>query len=783
MAPASAAGNYPTPADLSNFTAFPVFAAAVVVGVWDKMQDFSATAARTPAEEGTTFPIAGLGARAASKRITAESFRLLTRRLKHEAVIPEIAADVQSASPASFSIAELPQVAVVIPPAAEPEFESLPPALGLAGQQATPEPALLPVDSLELPRFIPLENAFSLALEQETEPESLESSIGEELPDPSLQALASEADLPLAFAAVEDLDTDFDPDVDVETGQEILVSELASLAAEDAAPEFPSIDASEELSVAAEQAVVTAEAEPVAAEAETTADIQFEAPPLEAFEPEPAVQVEPELAVEVEASPVSTDTAGTGPRTAKPLADKVVEALVKTVAEAVYAKPTAAERAAFLREVAELVERGEAEPVAYPHLADAAATALAPLPAPLPAGEPAPEPAPEPIGTAIAEKLGPDSPLLRKTEGSDPFASPLASRFMLARPTETPEADEDTGELALSLLDMMSGGAAASQPQERALAADTLLRLVPRIPARQLLTIAERVAIMEQPPSLLVARLIRDPRPEIAAPLLERCMHISDHDLMLAATEGDAQKQRMTARRRIISPTLSDQLIARGDTSVILTLVRNPGASFNHDAFYRLADHAIQHHSVLAPLATRADLPAPVAFELFWHVPQELRRFIFSRFLTDSENLNRILKITLATQSGGDGALLSAESRFPPREAVDEAIDLFVTGSLDSGAQKLGEIASVVPETVIRALTDRDGEPLAVIMKALGYPRGKFAEVLEKLQNAEVQLVDPSRKSEDLQRIFETLSFNKARILLTYWDWFIRKSGPYAPHN
>ena len=50
-----------------------------------------------------------------------------------------------------------------------------------------------------------------------------------------------------------------------------------------------------------------------------------------------------------------------------------------------------------------------------------------------------------------------------------------------SRPTN---ADEDAGELARSLLDMMLSNPSAGQPQERALAADALLKLVPRIPLK-----------------------------------------------------------------------------------------------------------------------------------------------------------------------------------------------------------------------------------------------------------------------------------------------------------
>jgi uncharacterized protein (DUF2336 family) len=323
---------------------------------------------------------------------------------------------------------------------------------------------------------------------------------------------------------------------------------------------------------------------------------------------------------------------------------------------------------------------------------------------------------------------------------------------------------------------MMSAGAGSGLPHERALAADTLLRLVPRVPVKQLIAIVERLAIMENPPALLVAKLIRDPRAEVVAPLLERCMHITDQDLTAAALEGDAGKRRMIARRRVISPVLSDHLIEGGDTSVQLTLIRNPGASFSHEAFYRLADEASRHQALLAPLATRADLPVPVAFELFWFLPHELRRFIFSRFLTDSETLNRILKITL----GGSG---NVSEKFPPRARNDEAIARAVAGEVDAAVAILAEAGGIDRATATRVLGDAEGEPLTVALKAMGYPRSSFKPAIEKLQTSTTGTLRAERNIAELESIFDSLSFNKARILLTYWDWFVTKSGPYAPHN
>ena len=154
------------------------------------------------------------------------------------------------------------------------------------------------------------------------------------------------------------------------------------------------------------------------------------------------------------------------------------------------------------------------------------------------------------------------------------------------------------------------------------------------------------------------------------------------------------------------------------------------------------------------------------AFELFWHVPPELRRFIFSRFLTDSETLNKILRITLSTH-GNDGGDAMGEGKFPPREAMDQAIGIAASYRLEEASAAFAEMGGITRETAFRILSDRDGEPLTVLLKALGSTRARFEEAITKLRLGEAGVLRPDRNPEELQAIFDGLSFNKARILLT----------------
>lgn len=334
---------------------------------------------------------------------------------------------------------------------------------------------------------------------------------------------------------------------------------------------------------------------------------------------------------------------------------------------------------------------------------------------------------------------------------------------------------QDLAELARSLLDMMAAGNASGLPQERALASDTLLRLVPKLELKPMMMLAQRLAIMDAPPHLLVARLIRDPRVEVSGPLLEDCAQITDRDLETVVAESEPDKLRMIARRRNLSRAISDVLIKSGEPSVVLTLVRNMEAEISHEGFQSLLVLAENHEELLAPMATRQDFTAQYAFELFWSAPSQLRRFILSRFLTDSETLTKILKITMATKLNEEG-----ESEPLNQHVLLEGLDRAARGHIEQAADELSGTMQLSTATIQKILSDLEGDALVVMLKAAGYPRSALAGLLKRMQDAEMPLVSRERDLNDLQNMFETLSFNKARILLTYWDWAQSKTGPYA---
>jgi uncharacterized protein (DUF2336 family) len=628
-------------------------------------------------------------------RISADSFRNLAARLKSRpALIPELVPVLAPVAPAVVEVAAAPEPVFVPEPIAAPVVEV---------QHLSPDfDPPVAVQKLDVPLASP------------------------------------DFDPPVApaVAYVQDVSPDFDPPIEPQKLRVVLSS-----------PDFDPLDFDPPVPPQAItiQAISDdfdppVEATPVAIEP-LVEIAHVEEPAAEVIEPEVLPELNGGFAENFtyvpEPGEAAAEAAELDPEAAQALADRAIELELENIWRMLLAKPTADDRAQYLREAALVSDEDEElEPVA------------------------------------------PELDLSRIEPAALDEETVVASDSLSAAVPDLPAvgSGQDLPELMRSLLDIMAAGNAAGQPQERALAADTLLRLVPKLDLKSLVLLAGRLAMMEQPPHLLVARLIRDPRVEIAGPLLEDCPQLTDKDLESVVQEGEPAKLRMMARRRKLPRTISDLLIKSGDPSVVLTLVRNMEAEISHDGFQSLLLLCENHEELLAPLATRPDFQAPVAFELFWVAPPQLRRFILSRFLTDSEMLTKILKITMATKTDEEGELEPLS-----QHALIESLERAARGHIEIAAEELSSLMHVSSATMTRILSDVQGEAVVVMLKSAGYPRSAVGGLLRKMQDAELPLVSRERDIDELQAMFDTLSFNKARTLLTYWDWAQSKTGPYAP--
>jgi uncharacterized protein (DUF2336 family) len=358
-------------------------------------------------------------------------------------------------------------------------------------------------------------------------------------------------------------------------------------------------------------------------------------------------------------------------------------------------------------------------------------------------------------------------PGLASPEPAGPAGDDATEVLPVAGAASSLVANDTLEETARTLLDAVTIFAGSSMPQERALAADALALLLPRLSDPTVELIARRIAGMEAPPAALMSLLLDHPNPRAAELVVERAAVVGEHDLRRLIAHGSEAAMLTIARRRQVSGLVAERLAETRLGPVLLALARNPGATLSPETFGLLCDAAASLPALQAPLATRADLPPAYAFELFWHVPPDLRRHLLTRFLVDTQAVGKIVRSIEKAGLVSRGAIDAVE--------VESFVELLAAGQIGFAVQALSGLLAVDPATAERIVVDRSGEALAAALKALGMTRAAAAKTIDLLVQAEHAPLRSDRNTQELYYVFDSLSMNKACVLLTYWDWATRR--------
>jgi hypothetical protein len=367
-----------------------------------------------------------------------------------------------------------------------------------------------------------------------------------------------------------------------------------------------------------------------------------------------------------------------------------------------------------------------------------ATAAPTPLPAPVAGADGAGSQAPEPAVVAPANN------------GSLSFAA--ASRDLVA------------------IMTLTSGQA---QPQERLFAGDALVSILPYLQSSELANLTRTVARLDLVSEQLRSFLACHPDPDISSRMLKDAQVLPDVDLLRLIPKANEQQLRLIARRRLLSMAVCDALIATGNTVVILDLLRNSDSQLSQAAFNALSGIAGTREELLSALCNRVDLPQAVGLKLFWQANRNLRRYLLSRFLTESSSLSRVIEVGI-----GAGAIPPLGGQAKPAD-IEQLISQVETGNPEA-TQTLARCCRIAPETAAMIVGDEGGEPLAVVFKAMAQSRLVTAEALKRWVLSPSCAINDSSRIIELHALFDSLSFNKARMLLSYWDWASREAGPYT---
>jgi uncharacterized protein (DUF2336 family) len=138
---------------------------------------------------------------------------------------------------------------------------------------------------------------------------------------------------------------------------------------------------------------------------------------------------------------------------------------------------------------------------------------------------------------------------------------------------------------------------------------DVLMRLTARVTASTLLRLSSALAGLSVAPRQTLQHLASHNDANVARPILLKSQAVHTADLTAIATWCGEQHQLAIASRNTIEAPVAEALIARGERTVCLALITNPGTTFSEAAYGALIEKAGQDDAITKALVLRPGIP------------------------------------------------------------------------------------------------------------------------------------------------------------------------------
>jgi uncharacterized protein (DUF2336 family) len=279
----------------------------------------------------------------------------------------------------------------------------------------------------------------------------------------------------------------------------------------------------------------------------------------------------------------------------------------------------------------------------------------------------------------------------RRAVAANPSAPAHANRLL------ADDADDEVRvELARKIGRLLPDLTAEENKRLRALTIETLERLARDQLVRVRRILAEEIKLLDCVPRSVIKRLARDVE-SVAAPILEYSPLLSDADLIEIVTTAQARFALLSiARRRPLSPSVSDVVAQALDVPAVAALLANSGANIRRQTLDKIAEQAVKITDWHLPLVLRNDLSKRAVRRLAGFVSSALIAKLVSRHGLD-EKTRQHLKQRMQ-------ARLDKEGVDPDAANGSEVSALFKAGRLnDNFVERAAELGR--RETLVTALS------------------------------------------------------------------------------
>jgi uncharacterized protein (DUF2336 family) len=275
---------------------------------------------------------------------------------------------------------------------------------------------------------------------------------------------------------------------------------------------------------------------------------------------------------------------------------------------------------------------------------------------------------------------------------------------------------------------------------------ETLQRLANDQLSRVRAILAEEIKALDCVPKEILLKLATDAEEMVCAPILEYSPLLSDNDLLeIIATARAQNALAAIAKRRGVSESVSEAIVASLDIPAVAALLTNPNARVREDTLDRIIDNAAAIEAWHGPLTMRTDLSLRALRRVAGFVGAALLEQLGERHGLDDEtqaHLNRCLRLRLERDDEKVRSPLERiraevlkvhETGQLSEDYVDDAV---MAGQRDVAIECLAVLAPAPRSTVERIFASRSAKAIT----ALCWQAGLSMRVAFKIQTAIAKL-------------------------------------------
>jgi uncharacterized protein (DUF2336 family) len=311
-------------------------------------------------------------------------------------------------------------------------------------------------------------------------------------------------------------------------------------------------------------------------------------------------------------------------------------------------------------------------------------------------------------------------------------------------------------------------------------------RLADEIEVEVRAQLSERLAQYDAAPVNVIHKLAFDDAIEVARPVLEQSTQLDDETLVANAWSKSQSHMLAISRRQSLGESVTDVLVARGNSAVVSSLAGNNGASFSSPGLLHMVKRA-EGDSILAEqLGLRKDIPRNLFQQLIAKATDDVRK----RLESERPEMMETIGASVVDVAG------ELQSKFGPMSRGYFVAKRLVTaqhrlGNLNEAsiagyarAHKLEEVTvglsllCALPVDVIeRVLANRDQQMLLVLAKAQDF---SWDTTMALLFVAAKDHRITARDLGDLEREFGRLNLATSRSILKFYQ-SRRDADPVEP--